>query len=113
VCVQPPHNSEVSRQGIKLRKVVGVHLNHIVKLSDSLEQFFPTATKTEDEGAYKRLYDYIIGQDEAKIDSFLKDPCLKSVPWFYYMLLILESDRLNSIDFETIRLLLLKMRLKK
>jgi hypothetical protein len=34
------------------------------------------------------------------------------VPWFYYLLLILEADSLTPLDFETIRLLLLKMRVK-
>lgn len=102
----------MNRQSIKLRKVLGLHLNHIVKLSDSLQQYFPTATRTEDEGAYKRLYDYIIQQEDSKILDFLNDPCLKSVPWLYYLLLILESDRLNAVDFDTVRLLLLKMRFK-
>lgn len=34
------------------------------------------------------------------------------VKWFYYLLLLLEGERLCAIDYETVRLLVIKMRVK-
>jgi hypothetical protein len=66
-CVQPKENNEESRQSHKLKAVLSLHLNHIVKLSDCLEQYFPTTLKKEDEKTYDYLLDYINSNNEERI----------------------------------------------
>lgn len=55
LCAETEGTSEVVRQSLKLRKAISTHLYHIVSLSASLDQYFPSSSQRWVLKLYDRL----------------------------------------------------------
>ena len=52
ICLHPNGLTESARQAGKLRTAFASHINNILKVSNSLDEYFPASSRREDEKAY-------------------------------------------------------------
>ena len=67
LCTFNEGSSELVRQCKKLRHSVTTHIYHILKVSESLNQYFPTGSRREDEKEYDRLLMYLRNNENKSI----------------------------------------------
>lgn len=100
MCSNLEGSSEITRQTRKLRTAFTTHIHNILIISNSLDQYFPSGSRREDDKNYEKLEIYLKRQDDLKIkeDFLLAKPAFKAVYWLHHMLLILSSSQLTMID---------------
>jgi hypothetical protein len=84
-----------------------------MRISHFASEYFPLREHLHEENLFLQLRSYLVNKNYPLLAECFRSNApelhYRATPWFSGLLLTLQSDRLLPADFETVRLLLLKM----